>query len=69
MSKGASDKRLAEIAAKFKRDVEKLGLGVSISANGGEPVVITEAPKEAEDVAEAGRDRGDYFYPEDENDE
>ncbi len=38
-------KRMAEIAAKFKRDMQKLGLGVTIEVPGRDPVVITEPPE------------------------
>ncbi len=39
-------KRLSEIARKFKLDMQKTGLGVTIQVPGREPVVITEPPRD-----------------------
>jgi hypothetical protein len=37
---------LGNAVAKFQNEMRKLGLGVSISVDGGEPVMIVEPPEE-----------------------
>lgn len=43
----AQDKKLREIAEKFRRDMQKLGLGVSIKVGDGPYVRISDAPDES----------------------
>lgn len=49
MTTQAEFKRLQEIAAEFKRDMEKLGLGVSISVAGGPYVEVVPPPAETKE--------------------
>jgi hypothetical protein len=43
----AQEKRIAAAADKFRRDMEKTGLGVRIKAGDGPWVTVTDPPKEA----------------------
>jgi hypothetical protein len=42
----AQQQKLAKIAKDFQNSMKKLGLGVTISVPGRDPVVITEPPEE-----------------------
>ena len=48
---GEPSKRMKKAVEKFQSDMEKLGLGVSISINDDPPVVIVEPPKKDESDA------------------
>ena len=57
----AHDERMRKVADKFRRDMEKLGLGVTITLPGQKPVIVTHDPrcKQDESCQCAGKDSQD----------
>lgn len=49
----SQDKKLREIADKFKRDMEKLGLGVNIQVGDGPMVEVVPPPADEKPEGEA----------------